>query len=40
MMNKLSHLFSWVFIPLLMPLYGLLIVLFYPAEELVPNTIS
>ena len=40
MKNKLSHLFSWVFIPLLMPLYGLLIVLFYPAEELVPNTIS
>lgn len=40
MKNKLSHLFSWVFIPLLMPLYGLLIVLFYPAQELVPNTIS
>jgi len=40
MKNKLSHLFSWIFIPLLMPLYGLLIVLFYPAEELVQNTIS
>lgn len=40
MKNKISHLFSWIFIPLLMPLYGLLIVLFYPAEELVQNTIS
>ncbi|MEY5133594.1 MAG: hypothetical protein RLZZ198_1598 [Bacteroidota bacterium] len=40
MKNKLSHLISWVFIPLLMPLYGLLIALFYPAEELVPNTIA
>lgn len=40
MMKILSHIFSWIFLPLLMPLYGLLMVMFYPAEELVPNTIS
>lgn len=39
-MKILSHIFSWIFLPLLMPLYGLLMVMFYPAEELVPNTIS
>jgi hypothetical protein len=39
-MKQLSHLFSWLFLPLLMPLYGLLIVLFYPAEELVQQGIG
>lgn len=39
-MTKLSHLFSWVFLPLIMPLYGLLIVMFYPAQELTPHTVT
>ncbi len=40
MKKTLSHIFSWIFLPLIMPLYGLLMVMFYPAQELVPNTIS
>jgi hypothetical protein len=32
MMTKLSHVFSWMFLPLLMPLYALLIVLFVPSS--------
>jgi hypothetical protein len=31
--NKLSQLISWVFLPFFMPLYGLLIVLFLPFDE-------
>ena len=34
-MRLLSHVFSWVFLPLFMPAYGLLISLYYPSEELV-----
>ena len=39
-MKQLSHLFSWIFLPLLMPLYGLLIMLFFPTESIQANGIS
>ena len=39
-MKQLSHLFSWIFLPLLMPLYGLLIMLFFPTESIQTNGIS
>jgi len=39
-MTKLSHLFSWMFLPLLMPLYALLIVMFLPASPLDLSEIS
>jgi len=32
-MRKLSHFFSWMFLPFFMPLYGLLIAMFLPFEE-------
>lgn len=40
MIRKLSHLFSWVFLPLLMPLYGLLITMFYPIHTYHSSRIS
>ena len=39
-MKQLSHLFSWIFLPLLMPLYGLLIMLFFPSESTQATGIS
>ncbi len=33
-MRIISHVLSWVFLPLLMPSYGLLISLYYPSEQL------
>lgn len=39
-MKQLSHLFSWIFLPLLMPLYGLLIMLFFPTESIQATGIS
>ncbi len=35
MKSALSHFFSWVFLPLLMPTYGLLLTLYLPSEPLV-----
>lgn len=35
MKRALSHFFSWVFLPLLMPTYGLLLTLYIPSEQMV-----
>ena len=32
MKTKLAHIFSWLFLPLLMPFYGLYISLYIPSE--------
>ena len=40
MIRYLSHLFSWVFLPLLMPLYGLLITMYYPIHSYHSSRIS
>ena len=37
MKRALSHFFSWVFLPLLMPTYGLLLTLYFPSEPIVLN---
>lgn len=34
MIRILSHVFSWLLLPLFMPLYGLLIAMYYPSMEL------
>lgn len=39
-MNRLSHLFSWIFLPLLMPVYALLIVMFLPSSPIDLSEIS
>jgi hypothetical protein len=39
-MKVLSHIFSWVFLPLFMPAYGLLISLYYPSEALVYSSMN
>lgn len=33
MKSTLSHLFSWIFLPLLMPTYGLLLTLYIPSQQ-------
>ena len=35
MIRALSHFFSWLFLPLLMPTFGLLLTLYIPSEQLV-----
>lgn len=37
MKRALSHFFSWVFLPLFMPTYGLLLTLYFPSEPIVLN---
>lgn len=39
-MKSLSHIISWIFLPLLMPLYGLLMVMFYPGQEIQQASLS
>lgn len=39
-MTQLSHFFSWLFLPLLMPLYALLIVMFVPSSPVDMSEIS
>jgi hypothetical protein len=39
-MTQLSHFFSWLFLPLLMPLYALLIVMFVPTSPVDMSEIS
>lgn len=39
-MKTLSHICSWVFLPLLMPLYGLLIVMFSPYQKTIGTRYS
>jgi len=34
MKKTLAHIFSWLFLPLLMPFYGLYLSLYIPSEEL------
>lgn len=34
MKSALSHFFSWIFLPLLMPTYGLLLTLYIPSEQI------
>lgn len=34
MRNALSHFFSWIFLPLFMPTYGLLLTLYIPSEQI------
>ena len=34
MISRLAHIFSWLFLPLLMPFYGLFLSLFLPSQEL------
>jgi hypothetical protein len=34
MITRLAHVFSWLFLPLLMPFYGLYFTLYMPSEEL------
>lgn len=34
MIRALSHFFSWIFLPLLMPTYGLLLTLYIPSEQI------
>jgi hypothetical protein len=34
MKSALSHFFSWIFLPLLMPTYGLLVTLYIPSEQI------
>ncbi len=34
MITRLAHIFSWLFLPLLMPFYGLFLSLFLPSQEL------
>lgn len=39
-MKLLSHFFSWLFLPLFMPVYGLLITLYYPTEQVLLSSKS
>lgn len=39
-MNRISHLISWLFFPLLMPIYAILITMYYPTMEYGRGTTS